>query len=293
MNDINEHHANLISQALVASTQNSHLTPEEFDAISKYVAVADELSHEPFLSEDNCDTIIHFPDSGKRIVRFGHPAFLKSAILPFRKLWMKNEPCNFEAIRDIVFKHFSELKIDEWLYLKNFHSHYYEQHENSLMQRVPEALITNKVITVRDLIDIWLYTHAIHTGKSARTGRFTLSDFDAVDQKAGRAVFEQEFRMSFRLHAFNSYLNFYRTILSPIYTWLKTQGYTATFETEAALKFNPYRYEIEPFPDDPFWHLDKESEEETFDRLKKRHSLSPVNSFSPDTSFRNVRRSTH
>jgi hypothetical protein len=279
MKDINQHHAELISKALSSSAQPILLTSEEFEAIAKFVAVADELRHEPFLSEDNRDTIIHFPDSGQRIVKFGHPAFLKSAILPFRKLWMKNEPCNFEAIRDIIFHHFANLQLDQWLYLKSFKPHYYEFHESQLNQSLPAALTTNKVTNVRDLIDIWLYTHAVHTGKSARVGRFTLNDFDDVDKQAGRAIFEYEFRTRFALHAFNSYLNFHKIILEPIYQWLLTKGYVPSFETEAALKFNPYRYEFDSYPDDPFWHLDKESEEETFDRLKKRQSFGSLDSF--------------
>jgi hypothetical protein len=52
------------------------------------------------------------------------------------------------------------------------------------------------------------------------------------------------------------------------------------FEATAALKYNPYpdpRYRI-TF-DDLFWHLDKESAEETFDRLLERYTYAGLKSF--------------
>src|SRR5260370_22442358 len=54
------------------------------------------------------------------------------------------------------------------------------------------------------------------------------------------------------------------------------------FEAAAALKYNPYpdpRYRI-TF-DDVFWHLDKESMEETFDRLLERHTYGILQKFLP------------
>jgi hypothetical protein len=52
------------------------------------------------------------------------------------------------------------------------------------------------------------------------------------------------------------------------------------FEATAALKYSPYsdrRYRI-TF-DDVFWHLDKESVEETFDPLLERHTYGILKSF--------------
>jgi hypothetical protein len=50
-----------------------------------------------------------------------------------------------------------------------------------------------------------------------------------------------------------------------------------SFEAEAALRYNPYsdgRFRI--VFDDPFWHLNKESIEETFDRLLARQHFNAL-----------------
>jgi hypothetical protein len=60
----------------------------------------------------------------------------------------------------------------------------------------------------------------------------------------------------------------------------REHGMVPGFEATAALKYNPYpdpRYRI-TF-DDLFWHLDKESMEETFDRLLERHTYGILKAF--------------
>src|SRR6266480_1724222 len=60
----------------------SPLTQAEFDQLATFIAVAEELS----------------------MAHFCHPAFLKSALVPFRKLWLLSEACAFEKVRDLVFR---------------------------------------------------------------------------------------------------------------------------------------------------------------------------------------------
>jgi len=62
---------------------------------------------EPFVSDDNHERLVQFKKSDGAqflIAHFCHPAFLKSAILPFRKLWLSSETCAFEKIRNLVFQ---------------------------------------------------------------------------------------------------------------------------------------------------------------------------------------------
>ncbi len=84
------------------------MTQEEFDSLAIFVAVVEELKREPFFSEDNHDHL------AGNVAVFCHPMFLKSAVLPFRKIWMERERCAFRkrdgtgGIRDLVFREFPD-----------------------------------------------------------------------------------------------------------------------------------------------------------------------------------------
>jgi len=68
-----------------------HESPHQvdFDRLPTFVAVAEELSMEPFVSDDNHERLVQFKKSDGAqflMAHFCHPAFLQSAILPFRKI---------------------------------------------------------------------------------------------------------------------------------------------------------------------------------------------------------------
>jgi hypothetical protein len=132
-------------------------------------------------------------------------------------------------------------------------------------------------------IDLWIYTqgaHIGHVGKPQNFQGFELTDFDEVVAKAGRARFENAFRTSLRLIGKNSYLSFNRVLIRPIFKRLLQLGHVPNFETHAALKFGPYPKQADRILlADPFWHLDKESEEETFDRLIERWRFRDFSTF--------------
>ena len=116
--------------------------------------------------------------------------------------------------------------------------------------------------------------------KVETVGRFTLKDFDQWAERIGRERFEYLFRSSLRVIA-GVYIQFLEKLARPLFALLKRDyGMVPGFEAAASLKYNPYpdpRYRI-AF-DDLFWHLDKESMEDTFDRLLERHTYSSLKSF--------------
>jgi hypothetical protein len=62
----------------------SPVTQAEFDRLATFVAVAEELSMEPFVSDDNHERLFQSKNtdgSQAFMGEFCHPAFLKSAIL--------------------------------------------------------------------------------------------------------------------------------------------------------------------------------------------------------------------
>jgi hypothetical protein len=258
----------------------SPVAQADFDRLATFVAVADELSMEPFVSDDNQERLVQCKESdGSQVVmaHLCHPAFLKSAILPFRKLWLSSETCAFEKIRDLVFQTYPEQH-----QLLGHRQWFYDIYSQQLDEPADREWAKE---SRRDILDIWIYTQAIHVGKKelkkGKTfGRFTLQDFDQWAERIGRERFEYLFRSSLRVIAF-VYVQFLAKLARPLFVLLqRDHGMVPGFEAAAALKYNPYpdpRYRI-TF-EDPFWHLDKESMEETFDRLLERQTYRILKGF--------------
>jgi len=292
MKTLNEIQAEEITAALPNFTPSNPLSETEFDQLARFIAVTREMKEEPFFSEDNHDTILTVGGGTKKTAHFGHPAFVKSAILPFRKLWLESEPCRFEKIRTLILDRYGEMPVCEFTKLEAYLSHYFGPHDASLNGLAPKNLRTGKVSTIRDVIELWIHTTGAHTGKADYIkrcpGRFELSDFDEVDRKAGRNEFEWCFRINMLLVAYNSYLHFAQIVAEPIFQYLQSRGYVPKFEVSLALKFNPYLEENSRLLKDPFWHLDKETEEQTFDRMLKRQRVYGVESLFSSLYFKGM-----
>lgn len=284
MKTLNQQQAEDVAKALTCYMPTTPLDDTQCDALARYIAVTREMKGEPFFSEDNRDTLVGAESHKDRFARFGHPAFVKSAILPFRKLWLPSEPCHFGKVRDNIMRAYGQMPVGEFSRLESYLSHYYGSHKRSLEGLAPSALRIGNVSKIQDIIELWVHTVGVHTGRDESLrkpqGKFKLEDFDAVDRKAGRNEFEWCFRINMLLIAYNSYLHFAEIIAEPIFERLLQTGYKPSFEVESALKFNPYANDgADRLLIDPFWHLDKESEEETFDRLLKRQSYSHFDTF--------------
>ena len=262
------------------NTKMSPLTQTEFDQLATFVAVAEELSMEPFVSDDNHEKLTHSKSasgSDRFIAFFCHPAFLKSALMTFRKLWLESEPCEFQKIRDLVFR-----AHPDQAQLAGYRPWFYEIYSGQL--DAPAASEWAKG-SRKDILDIWIYTQAVHAGpkqtkKGKSWGKFTLQDFDQWTERIGREKFEFLFRTSLRTVA-SVYVEFLRKIARPLFVSLQRDfKMVPGFEAAAALKYNPYpdpRYSIEF--DDVFWHLNRETMEETFERLLARHTYGILDNF--------------
>jgi hypothetical protein len=245
---------------------------EDFDRIALFVAVASELRREPFLSEDNHDRLTMLDEaSGRPFAQFCHPAFLKSAILPFRRLWLDSERCSFEKVCDLVLeRHFNQTAV----------SAYRPFHEALYVRRIDEPADKDWANeSTRYILNLWLYTQAIHAGqREKKDGKIinkrdpTLQQFDECAQRIGREKFEYLFRISVRIVG-STYVQFLTEFAEPLFYRLQREGMKPGFEARAALEFNPYHDPLSKISfDDVFWHLDKETMEETFDRLLARES---------------------
>lgn len=247
-------------------------TQDEFDNIGKFIAVADELIQEPFFSADSHNRLSHVAGSTNFHAQFSHPAFLKSAILPFRKLWMPTEPCAFTKIRDLIYELFPSSDL-----LRGHRYWFYENHDRNVNARLFE---TGTIQTVGEVIDIWINTQGAHTGqRPARTGiigKYTVADFDEAMNSIGRPKFECEFRIGMQCVS-SSFTNLYTYFAKPIFTRLQKEGYVPSFEVRVAMSYGAYpplggTIKLQ----DHFWHLDKEKPEETLVRLLQRQKFSDL-----------------
>src|SRR5271166_2823246 len=126
------------------------MTQDEFDNLAIFVAVVEELRREPFFSED-----IHERLGGENYGIFCHPMFLKSAVLPFRKIWMSGERCAFrkgkgEGIRELVYREHPDKNL-----LQGYYYWFYDNFDNQLSTSFGYNWATE---TKQEVIDLWLNT---------------------------------------------------------------------------------------------------------------------------------------
>jgi hypothetical protein len=252
------------------------MTQPEFDSLAIFVAVVEELRREPFFSEDHHDKLVG--DVGV----FCHPMFLKSAVLPFRKIWMESERCGFRkrdgtgGIRELVFREFPDRALVE-----AYRERFYDMFHSQLDASFGYGWATE---TKRQVINLWLNTQAAHTGPINHTNKqvweFDLADFNKCDARIGREKFEFLFRSSIGTVGW-FYIEFEETLAFPLFKMLRDeQGMKPSFEADMALKYNPYpSSDFKIIFDDVFWHLSRESMEETFDRLLLRQRFEGVRAF--------------
>jgi hypothetical protein len=265
------------------------MTADEFDSLAIFVAVVQELRQEPFFSEDNHE---HLGTSAANDAAgvFCHPMFLKSAALPFRKIWMSGERCAFrkdngEGIRELVFREHPDKML-----LAGYRYWFYDNYDKELLTSsgfgwAPESK--------QEIIDLWLNTQLAHTGpmnflhkppakpqKTPKKKQPSLGDFNACDARIGRAKLEYLFRSSIATIGHN-YISFAEILAIPLFKKLiDEQKMKPSFEADVALKYNPYpdpKYRI--YFDDVFWHLNRETIVDSFCRLLARQRFSGLGNF--------------
>lgn len=259
--------------------QTVAVTQDEFDSLAIFVAVVEELRREPFLSEDNHDRV-----GGDKPGVFCHPMFLKSAVLPFRKIWMSSERCAFrkekgkgDGIRELVFREHPDNNL-----LQGYHYWFYDHFDNQLTTSFGYEWATE---TKREIIDLWLNTQLAHTGpmnfpNPTKKKQFSLADFNACDARIGRVKFEFLFRSSIETVG-HSYISFEKLLAFPLFKKLRDeQGMKPSFEADVALKYSAYpdpKYNI--YFDDVFWHLNRETMKDSFLRLLARQQFDALKTF--------------
>ncbi len=195
---------------------------------------------------------------------------------------MSSERCAFRkydgtgGIRDLVYREHQDRK------LLDGHRYWFFDHFEKQLTKPPDFGGTTE--SNREIIDLWLNTQIAHAGAkdpgNKKPWDVEMMDFDKCATRIGRVKFEFLFRTSLRVIG-SLYINFEETLAFPLFSKLRTeQGMTPSFEAEMALKYNPYPSSSHKIIfDDVFWHLNRETMEETFERLLARQYFSGLQSF--------------
>ena len=77
---------------------------EEIDSVASYILAVDELKDEPFFSRDEPRTISSMGTKYQSF-RLGDRFHFRSALITFRRIWMKGDAENFDRVCNILWRH--------------------------------------------------------------------------------------------------------------------------------------------------------------------------------------------
>ena len=166
-----------------ASGMTSKPTQDDVDCIASYVEAIAELEAEPFYASDEPRTVSSHGD--KHTYRIGDRFYFRSALITFRRIWMKGDAENFDHICNILVKFGTALdKINVQM------ARGLVRGEINRMVKYPRDL----GITAGELINLWLNSVFAHSGLRGREK--SRHQFDELVQKHGQGAMEFAFRQS-------------------------------------------------------------------------------------------------
>jgi len=157
-------------------------TQPEVDALASFIEVAEDLTHEPFLSEDERFSVSQSAN-GPSTYRLGDRTHFRSALISFRRLWMEREPTCYRKICGILSKYSASTAGIASLQRITIEDH-----------RKGNAWLLDEVKT-EDLIDLWINTVFAHGGLDPKR-KSTRQFFDALVEQYGIGAVELGFRTS-------------------------------------------------------------------------------------------------
>lgn len=156
---------------------------KELDAVGHFVEAVRELRRSPFFVEEYSSLRISMREGDPKENIKGHfpdPNILQGMLVPFRRVWQQNEPCHHMKVAKILKKHVPDFRcfLDSVVF----------NDERTVVRNMP--WFRDVVLSLTDVINVWLNTRYLHIGKSSRHGRFTREDFDNLNSQIGPVLFE-------------------------------------------------------------------------------------------------------
>jgi hypothetical protein len=190
----------------------------EANCLGAFIEAVEELRREPFFSED--DKSILSAQGAKLVARFGDRFHFRSALVTFRRVWLKEEASNFHSICKLIAR-FEGL--DFWLRILR------EQFKSHTEMRWPGIHLTS-----REVVDLWLnavFAHSNIRRYKKPTWRDRI-DFDKLVRAHSHDLLEFICRGTVR-GVGCAYFNLLPVARSSLARWQKDYGIKPQFEIGA------------------------------------------------------------
>ncbi len=154
-------------------------THREIDALAHFVETARELKGTAYFKEEHRSLSIsrREGESDEQMRgKFPDMEIVRSAIVPFRRLWQEREPCNHRKVANILRRYVEEYR--DFLEPLEFND------KTALAGQLFEWT-RNSGMTPSQVIDLWLNTKHHHTGRDNRAGKYTRDDFERFNKQLG------------------------------------------------------------------------------------------------------------
>lgn len=163
-----------------------HPPVREIDAVAHFVEAVRELRRSPFFLEEYRDHGITWhprePNSELK-GKFPGEDVLRAVLVPFRRVWLKSEPCYYRKVANIL-KRRSPTS-------RTFLDHVMLDTDRPIRMGIPQFSDVN--LSIADAIDLWLNAKYHHVGASPKGGQFTRNDFERFRREIGLVLFEYYF----------------------------------------------------------------------------------------------------
>ncbi|MFA5263033.1 MAG: hypothetical protein WC378_04355 [Opitutaceae bacterium] len=202
------------------------VTQEQVDRVAAFVEVADDAAREPFFSIQ--DKFVNFQGDEKcaRATYFLGDRFeFRSALIPFQRMWSKNDPAHWETASRIL----GESGLPTTLVLVT------KDAGNQVQWTLDRQDFPGAVkLTPRRVVELWL--NSVGT-PDAIDGAKLRAEFDTLCEQHGHAAFEFAFRSSVQWIGYNL-LGLYQNAARPaLDVYRDRYGITPSFRLEAPFRF--------------------------------------------------------
>ena len=249
-------------------------TQDEVDSLASFVEAVAELDAEPFFSRDEPRKLSSVRD--KFTYHLGDRFHFRSALITFRRIWMKGDAENFDHICNII-----------WRFTTPPPNVFLKFIRDAVHKELNEAPNWPRPIDVtgRELVDLWLNAVFAHSGLKGRTK--LRHQFDALIDRYGSGRLEFAFRHIVWALGIQ-YKNVVQLAKNLLENWDSQFGMKASFRPGSA--FGTKRRERTSdgeliMRESSSEYFSEESYEQRFARIIGRHEFSSLQSLLKTLQF--------
>lgn len=163
-------------EVMAKKTSRTQPDQHEVNCLAAFIEAVEELEHEPFCGED--DKSVYSMRGSQVTARFGDRFHFRSALVTFRRIWLKEEASNFNFICNLVERY------EPSSILTTTGRDQFRMHTNMRWGRIP--------LTSGEVVDLWLNAVFAHTNlrRTKKPQWRDRVDFDKLVETHGHAMLE-------------------------------------------------------------------------------------------------------